>query len=65
MSTHNFLCYKLLKERGLVPELNPQVESIVCSLDPDLQGAAAAIAARLREKSQTVDLVLENKPLKW
>ncbi|KAL8493782.1 hypothetical protein ACS0TY_024808 [Phlomoides rotata] len=56
---------ELLKERGLLPELSPQVENIVCSLDADLQGAASSVAAKLREKSQTVDLVLENKPLKW
>ncbi|KAG8372094.1 hypothetical protein BUALT_Bualt12G0030800 [Buddleja alternifolia] len=56
---------ELLKERGLVPELSPQVENIVCSLDSDLQGGASLVAARLREKGKTVDLVLENKPLKW
>ncbi|XP_073014670.1 histidine--tRNA ligase, chloroplastic/mitochondrial [Primulina eburnea] len=56
---------ELLKERQLLPELNLQVENIICSLDPDLQGAASAVAAKLRENGQGVDLVLENKPLKW
>ncbi|KAK9289779.1 hypothetical protein L1049_007938 [Liquidambar formosana] len=56
---------ELLKEKGLLPELNLQVENIVCALDHDLQGAAAAVATILREKGQSVDLVLENKPLKW
>ncbi|XP_047327788.1 histidine--tRNA ligase, chloroplastic/mitochondrial [Impatiens glandulifera] len=56
---------ELLKEKGLLPELNPQVENIVCSLDPDLQSAAAGVASILRGKGQSVDLVLENKPLKW
>lgn len=56
---------QLLKERGLLPELNFQVENIVCSLDQELQGAASAVATILREKGQSVDLVLENKPLKW
>lgn len=56
---------ELLKEKGILPELSPQVENIVCSLDPDLQGAAAAVASILRQKGQSVDLVLENKPLKW
>lgn len=56
---------ELLKDRGLLPELSLQVQNIVCSLDQDLQGAASLVAARLREKGQTVDLVLENKPLKW
>ncbi|KAF3441826.1 hypothetical protein FNV43_RR15741 [Rhamnella rubrinervis] len=56
---------ELLKEKGLLPELGLQVENIVCALDPDLQGAAATVATILREKGQSVDLVLENKPLKW
>lgn len=57
--------YQLLKEKGMLPELSPQVENIICSLDPDLQGAAAAVASILRQKGQSVDLVLENKSLKW
>lgn len=56
---------ELLKEKKLLPELNVEVENIVCALDPDLQGAASRVATILREKGQTVDLVLENKPLKW
>ncbi|XP_057983443.1 histidine--tRNA ligase, chloroplastic/mitochondrial isoform X4 [Malania oleifera] len=56
---------ELLKDKGLLPELSLEVENIVCSLDPHLQGAAAAAATILREKGKTVDLVLENKPLKW
>ncbi|XP_027121420.1 histidine--tRNA ligase, chloroplastic/mitochondrial-like isoform X1 [Coffea arabica] len=56
---------ELLKEKGLLPELSPQVENIVCSLDQDLRGTAAAVASILRQKGQSVDLVLENKPLKW
>jgi histidyl-tRNA synthetase len=56
---------QLLKEKGLVPELSLQVENIVCALDVDLQGAAARVASILREKGQSVDLVLESKPLKW
>ncbi|KAK9061413.1 hypothetical protein SSX86_018594 [Deinandra increscens subsp. villosa] len=56
---------ELLKERQLLPEVPLEVENIVCSLDPDLQGAAATVATHLRGKGQRVDLVLENKPLKW
>lgn len=55
----------MLKEKGLLPELDLQVDNIVCALDYDLQGAAAAVATILREKGQSVDLVLESKPLKW
>lgn len=60
-----YLLIQLLKEKGLIPELNHQVKNIVCALDQDLQGAAASVATKLREKGQTVDLVLESKPLKW
>ncbi|KAL5807356.1 hypothetical protein ACOSQ3_030248 [Xanthoceras sorbifolium] len=56
---------ELLKEKGLLPELSLQVENIVCALDHNLQGVAAKAATILRGKGQTVDLVLENKPLKW
>ncbi|CAM8925272.1 unnamed protein product [Rhodiola kirilowii] len=56
---------ELLKEKGLIPELNPEVTNIVCALDLTLQGAASSVATILRGKGQTVDLVLENKPLKW
>ncbi|GKA00594.1 histidine--tRNA ligase, chloroplastic/mitochondrial [Tanacetum coccineum] len=42
-----------------------EIENIICSLDPDLQGADAKVATILRGKGQCVDLVLENKPLKW
>nr|GMD90599.1 histidine--tRNA ligase, chloroplastic/mitochondrial [Ipomoea batatas] len=45
---------ELLKEKGLVPELSLQVDNIVCSLDPDLQGAASSVATILREKGQSI-----------
>jgi len=56
---------QLLKEKGLLPELSLQVHNIVCALDEELQGCAAMAANILREKGQSVDLVLESKPLKW
>jgi hypothetical protein len=55
----------LLREKGLLPELSLQVHNIVCALDEELQGYAALAANILREKGQSVDLVLESKPLKW
>ncbi|XP_010684042.2 histidine--tRNA ligase, chloroplastic/mitochondrial [Beta vulgaris subsp. vulgaris] len=56
---------ELLKERSLLPELDLEVDNIVCSLDSELQGAAALVASTLRQKGQSVDLVLESKPMKW
>lgn len=37
----------------------------MCALDHNLQGAASMVATTLRGKGQSVDLVLESKPLKW
>ncbi|XP_020209529.1 histidine--tRNA ligase, chloroplastic/mitochondrial [Cajanus cajan] len=56
---------ELLKEKGLLPELNLQIDIIVCALDEDLQECAAMVANILREKGRSVELVLESKPLKW
>ncbi|KAE8684830.1 Histidyl-tRNA synthetase 1 isoform 2 [Hibiscus syriacus] len=56
---------ELLKEKGLVPELSLEVNNIVCALDRDLQGVAATVASKLGKKGQSVDLVLESKPIKW
>ncbi|OMO72424.1 Anticodon-binding protein [Corchorus capsularis] len=56
---------ELLKEKGLLPELSLEVDNIVCALDDDLKGVAATVASKLREKGQSVELVLETKPLKW
>lgn len=67
LSTMHDHCFtwQLLREKGLLPELSLQVDNIVCALDDELQGYAAMAANVLREKGQTVDLVLESKPLKW
>ncbi|KAL1313747.1 hypothetical protein AAHE18_16G134700 [Arachis hypogaea] len=56
---------ELLREKGLLPDLSLQMDYIVCALDEDLQGSAAMVAHVLRKKGQSVDLVLESKPLKW
>ncbi|GAV69624.1 HGTP_anticodon domain-containing protein/tRNA-synt_His domain-containing protein [Cephalotus follicularis] len=56
---------ELLKEKGLLPDLGLEVHDIVCALDHDLLGPAATVATILREKGQSVDLVLESKSLKW
>lgn len=63
LSILNFL--QLLKDKGLLPDLAPQVEDIVFPMDLRLQGPAAGVASCLRQKGRSVDLVLENKRLKW
>ncbi|KAG9441633.1 hypothetical protein H6P81_017487 [Aristolochia fimbriata] len=56
---------ELLKDKGLLPDLSPEVDDIVFPIDQQLQGSASMIASRLREKGRSVDLVLEQKRLKW
>ncbi|XP_077226158.1 histidine--tRNA ligase, chloroplastic/mitochondrial-like [Tasmannia lanceolata] len=56
---------ELLKDKGLLPDLAPQVDDIVFPLDQELQGPAAMVASTLRQKGRSVDLVLEDKRLKW
>lgn len=45
--------------------LTHMVDDIVFPLDLELQGPAAMVASTLRQKGRSVDLVLENKRLKW
>lgn len=56
---------ELLKDKGLLPQLPQQVDDMVMSLDGSLRGAACGVAARLRGQGRKVDLVLEDKRMKW
>lgn len=56
---------ELLAEKNLIPELISGIEDIVIPLNPDLRSAAVSVAAALRDTGRTVDLVLEDKKLKW
>ena len=56
---------ELLAEKGLVPELIGGVDDVVISLSPELRNAAMSVASSLRETGRSVDLVLEDKRLKW
>ena len=56
---------ELLSEKGLVPELLSGVEDIVISLDPELRDIAVMVATSLRDSQRMVDLVLEDKKMKW
>ena len=56
---------ELLAEKGLVPELFSGIDDVVISLSPELRNAAMSVASSLRETGRTVDLVLEDKRLKW
>ena len=56
---------EVLKEKGLVPELISGVDDIVIPLSPDLRDIGVRVAASLRLSDRTVDLVLEDKKIKW
>ena len=56
---------ELLAEKGLVPELIGGVDDVVIYLSPELRNAAMSVATSLRNTGKSVDLVLEDKRLKW
>ena len=56
---------ELLAEKGLVPGLVSGIDDIVIPLNPDLRNIAVRVAASLRVSNRTVDLVLEDKKMKW
>ena len=56
---------ELLEEKKLLPELISSTEDVVIPLSPDLRNVAVMVAAALRDTGRTVDLVLEDKKMKW
>ena len=56
---------ELLADKGLLPELSNGVGDVVFGMGSELRGAAMQVAAKLRSSGRTVDLVLEDKKMKW
>ena len=56
---------ELLADKGLLPELSNGVGDVVFGMGSELRGAAMQVAAKLRSAGRTVDLVLEEKKMKW
>lgn len=56
---------ELLKDRGLLPQPVHEVQDVVFCFDPELRAAACTVAAKLRASGRRVDVVLENKKMKW
>ncbi|MCS5649528.1 MAG: His/Gly/Thr/Pro-type tRNA ligase C-terminal domain-containing protein, partial [Dehalococcoidia bacterium] len=48
-----------------IPELLSDIDDIVIPLNPDLRQAAIKVASSVRNSDRTVDLVLEDKKMKW
>ena len=51
--------------KGLVPELISGGDDIVLPLNQDLRDVAVKVASSLRSSDRTVDLVLDDKKIKW
>jgi len=56
---------ELLSDRGLLPTISSRCQDVVISLSEDLRPAAMIVASKLRENGRAVDIILENKKLKW
>ena len=56
---------ELLNEKGLVPDIPSGNQDIVIAIDEDLRSAAMSVATKLRASGRLVDLVLEDKRMKW
>ena len=56
---------ELLNEKGLVPDLPSGNQDIVIAINEDLRSAAMSVATKLRASGRQVDLVLEDKRMKW
>ncbi len=56
---------ELLTDKGLLPDLSAGVGDVVFGMGAALRGAAMQVAAKLRSGGRTVDLVLEDKKMKW
>jgi histidyl-tRNA synthetase len=56
---------EVLKDRGLLPTLPGAIDDLVFAFDASLKSAAVDVATRLRDSGRSVDLVLEDKKVKW
>ena len=56
---------ELLNDLGLLPDIQSGSQDVVVSLGEELRPAAMTVASKLREGGRTVDIILDNKKLKW
>lgn len=56
---------ELLKDRGLLPDLDAGIDDVVFPFNDELRPPAQRVAAALRSQGRSVDLVLEGKRTKW
>ncbi|MED5271904.1 MAG: ATP phosphoribosyltransferase regulatory subunit, partial [Candidatus Thermoplasmatota archaeon] len=56
---------ELLSDLDLIPELPSGIDDIVFAFNEDLREAAMQVANRLRSNGRSVDLILEERKMKW
>lgn len=56
---------ELLKDKGLLPQPPGQLDDVVFCFDASLRAPAMQVADRLRQQGRSVDLILEDRKLKW
>ena len=56
---------ELLSDLDLLPELPSGIDDIVFAFNEDLREAAMQVANRLRSNGRSVDLILEERKMKW
>ena len=56
---------ELLRKKEILPNLEPDVEDVVFCLQEENRIDAMAIASKLRSTGRKVDLILEEKRMKW
>jgi histidyl-tRNA synthetase len=58
---------EMLQDKGLLPDTSsPDMDTVVCAMNTELYPAALQVATKLRQEAgQRVDLVLEDKKMKW
>ncbi len=56
---------ELLKDKGLLPDTSAAIDDLVFSFGAEQRAAAASVANQLRAAGRSVELVLEERKVKW
>lgn len=56
---------ELLKDKGLLPDTSRAIDDLVFAFEADQRAAAASVAQQLRAAGRSVELVLEERKVKW
>jgi len=56
---------ELLRDKGLLPDTSRSIDDLVFAFDSEQRTAATEVAGRLRAGGRSVELVLEERKVKW